>query len=278
MTTEVIPPAPAEQPDPAAAQEPPKRKRRGWLIALIVAVVLLVLLVVTFFIVDAVAKSYARDYVADRIIAVLGLPADAEVDVDLGGGSIILQALTGRVAQVDVGVPEVAFGELSGAATVHAEGVPLDANAPVESLDIRFQMTEEALAPLADNISGLELQSLTLEEPEIFAATEFDLFGFLLPVSMGLEPGAEDGRVTFTPTTIRIGEDEYSAPELAENPFFAALAGPLLQQQQMCVAQELPRALTITDVVVTGEHLVVSIDGDGAALGGPDLSTPGTCE
>lgn len=277
MTTEVIPPAPADEPAPAAT-EPPKRKRRGWLIALIVAVVLLLLLVVTFFIVDAVAKSYARDYVADRIIAVLGLPADAEVDVDLGGGSIILQALTGRVAQVDVGVPEVAFGELSGAATVRAEGVPLDANAPVDSLDIRFEMTEEALAPLADNISGLELQSLTLEEPQIFAATEFDLFGFLLPISMGLEPGAQDGRVTFTPTTVRIGEDEYSAGELAENPFFAALAGPLLQQQQLCVAQELPRALTVTDVAVDGALLVVSIDGDGAALGGPDLSTPGTCE
>ena len=276
MTTEVIPPQPAGEPAPA--QEGPKKKRRGWLIALIVAVVLLLLLVVAFFIADAVAKSYARDYVKERIIAVLGLPADAEVNVDLGGGSIILQALTGKVAQVDVDVPAVAFGELSGDATVHAEGVPLDSAAPVDSLDIRFEMTEENLAPLADNISGLELQSLTLEEPAIFAATEFDLFGFVLPISMGLEPGAQDGRVTFTPTTIRIDEDEYSAPELAENPLFAALAGPLLQQQQLCVAQELPRALTITDVVVEGDRLVVSIDGDGAALGGPELSEPGTCE
>lgn len=277
MTTEVLPPQPAGEPAPRR-QDRPKRKRRGWLVALVVAGVLLLVLVLAFFVADAAAKAYARDYVKERIIAVLGLPADAQVDVDLGGGSIILQALTGRVAEVDVGVPAVSFGELSGGATVHAEGVPLDAEAQVDSLDIRFEMSEEDLAPLADNISGLELHSLTLEEPAIFAATEFDLFGFVLPISMGLEPGAQDGRVTFTPTTIRIDDDEYSALELAENPLFAALAGPLLQQQQICVAQELPSGLTVTDVVVDGDLLVISIDGDGAALGGPALSEPGSCE
>lgn len=276
MTTEVLPASGPDEP-PASAAEPGPRKRRGLKVALIVVGVLLVLLVATFFVADAIAKNLARDYVKERIIAVLGLDRDADISVDLGGGSIILQALTGRVAVVDVEVPEVAFGELAGAATVHAEGVPLDANAPVEQLRIRFTMLEEHIAPLADNVTGLELQSLELEAPEIVARTEFDLFGFLLPIGMGLLPGAQDGRITFTPTTILIDEEEFSAPELAENPIFAAIAGPLLQQQQLCVAQELPRALTVADVEVVRDTLVVSITGDGAALGGPDLSTPGTC-
>src|SRR5690606_17946834 len=128
--------------------EPAPKRRRGLKIALLVAGVLVVLLVVAFFVLDAVGKNLARDYVKERIIAVLGLEPDADISVDLGGGSIILQALTGRVAVVDVEVPELAFGELQGAATVHAESVPLDQNAPVERLDIRFTMLEEHIEPL----------------------------------------------------------------------------------------------------------------------------------
>lgn len=274
--TQVLPIAPSTT-TPASEDAPPARRRRGPVIALVVAGALLVLLVVAFFVVDAIAKNLARDYVAERIIAVLGLEPDADVAVDLGGGSILLQALTGRVAVVDVEVPEVAFGELVGAATVHAEGVPLDADAPVDRLGIRFTMLEEHIAPLADNVTGLELQSLELEEPEIVARTEFVVFGIPIPIGMGLMPGAQDGRITFTPTTILIDEEEFSAPELADNPLFAAIAGPLLQQQRLCVAQELPRALTVADVEVVGETLVVSITGDGASLGG-DLSIPGTCD
>src|SRR5690606_33956828 len=100
------------------------------------------------------------------------------------------------------------------------------------------------IEPLADNLTGVELQSLELDEPELVARTEIDFLGLRLPVGMGFIPGAQDGRITFTPTTILLDEEEFSAPELAENPFFAAIAGPLLQQQQLCVAQELPRALT----------------------------------
>src|SRR5690606_23587488 len=143
------------------------------------------LLVVAFFVLDAAGKNLARDYVKERIIAVLGLEPDADISVDLGVGSIILQALTGRVAAVDVEVPELAFGELQGAATVHAESVPLDQNAPVERLDIRFTMLEEHIEPLADNLTGVELQSLELDEPELVARTEIDFLGLRLPVGMG---------------------------------------------------------------------------------------------
>jgi len=92
---------------------------------------------------------------------------------------------------------------------------------------------------------------------------------------MGIEPSAEDGQIVFTPTSIRLGNDTYTAKELRQT--FGGFASQLLRQQSFCVAENLPAALTIVDVDVVGKDLIVTIDGDGAALGGPDLSTSGTC-
>jgi hypothetical protein len=114
-----------------------------------------------------------------------------------------------------------------------------------------------------------------LEEPEIVASTQFSFFGFQIPVGMGIEPSADEGKIVFTPTSIRLGEDNYTAEELRET--FGGFADQLLQQQSFCVAENLPAALTIVDVDVVAKDLIVKVDGDGTALGGPDLSTPGTC-
>lgn len=276
MSTEILPVVP--EPQPAAEDvAPPRRKRRGWIVALVIVGVLLVLAVVGFFIADAVAKSYARDYVRERIVQVLGLPEDARVDVDLGGGSILLQAVAGRIDTVDIDVPEISFGALVGSAELSASGVPLDQNAPVETLAIRFLVDEDDVAALAGNLSGLELSGVELEAPAIVVASAFNVFGLELPIGMSIVPSAADGQLVFTPSGISIGEQELSADEVRANPLFSALAGPLLAQQSFCVADQLPSALTLTEARIVGQQLRLDIRGDGAALGGPGLSTPGTC-
>jgi len=51
----------------------------------------------------------------------------------------------------------------------------------------------------------------------------------------------------------------------------------LLKQQSYCVAQYLPKALTVTSVKVADHQLVMTISGDGAALGGSGFTTKGSC-
>jgi hypothetical protein len=290
--TEVLAPAaapaaaagPAAGADPAAAPEPevvvlpaPKRKRRRWPFVLGGIVLLLViLLVIGYFVGENYAKNYARDYIKQRIIAVLGIDPATPVTVDIGEGSVLFQALAGRLNEVDVTAEEVTFGTLSGAATIHAEGVPLDANAETRELDVTFAVAEEdVVSALSGNLSGLQLDSVALEEPEIVATTSFDFFGFKIPVGMGIVPSAEEGQIVFTPTSIRLGDETYTADELKES--FGGFADELLAQQSVCVNENLPVALTIVDVDVVAKDLVLKIDGDGVALGGSDLSTPGTC-
>lgn len=256
--------------------EPPKKKRRfGWLIALLVVAVLLV---VGFFVGDSIARQYATDLVRDRIIEVLKLDKNTDVAVDLGGGSILLQALAGSVNDVTVDVPELTFGEISAAATLTAGGVPLDTSKPVEKLGITVTVTEEQAQALKSFLSGIELKSIELGKGVISVATDFDVLGFLsIPVAVDLAPSATPGGISFEPKTIVLDGNEISVADLTANPLVSALAGQLLQSQTFCVAEYLPQALTIQDVDVIGEELVIQINGDGTALGGSAISTMGVC-
>ncbi len=281
MSTEILPagqpiePQPVEP--PTVVLEAPRKKRRGWLIALIVVGILVLLGVIAFLVADGIAKDYARDYVRARVIEVLQLPEDAEVDVDLGGGSIILQALAGRIQTVDVTVPELSFGELIGAAELHAEGVPLDELEPVDVLRVDFSVDEGDLASIAGSLSGLTLESIELEDPDIVVASAFSLFGLPIPVGMSLTPSAAEGQLVFTPSSVTVAESTFTAEALLNDPLFGLFARDLLKQQSVCVAGSLPQALVLTDAAVEGDVLVLSITGDGAALGGPELSTLGVC-
>lgn len=268
MSTEIL---------PAASVAPPKRKRRGWLVAVVVAGVLVLLGVIAFLVADGIAKDFARDYVRARVVAVLQLPADAKVDVDLGGGSIILQALAGRIQTVDVDVPALSFGALSGGAELHAEGVPLDETAPVDVLRIDVSIAEGDLASIAGSLSGLELASIELDDPEIVVASSFTVFGLPIPVGMSLTPSAADGQLVFTPSSVTVADNTFTADDLLDDPLFGLFARDLLKQQAVCVAGSLPQALELTDAAVDGDDLVLTVTGDGAALGGPGLSTLGSC-
>jgi hypothetical protein len=273
MSTEILPvdPVPIE---PTTLEKP--RRRRGWIIALVVVASVVVLGIVAFLIADAIAKDYARDYVRARIVEVLQLPDDAEVAVDLGGGSIILQALSGRVDEVDVAVPEVAFGELSGAVRLHAEGVPLDESAPVEALRIDFAIGADDLAALGQGGDAAAAPTFELTEGEVRLSSDFALFGATIPLGLSLEPSAADGALVLTPTSVTIGSETFEAGS-DDDSFLAQLVSGLFQPQTLCIAGSVPQALVFTGATVDDAELLLTFRGDGASFGGPELSTPGTC-
>jgi len=257
--------------------DPPKRKRRRWIGVLIGLVVLAILLVVGFFIADAYAKTYAEGYVRERIIETLKLDPTAQVDVDLGTGSVLLQAVRGALDEVNVHVDTITFGEITGEAQIAATGVPLDSAQPLDTLDIRVTVDEDNVKKLSGNFSGIELTSIDLQNDLIRIGSEFKFLFIAIPVAVDLNPTAKDGGINFDPVTILLGDDEISVADLRGNPQFSALAGDLLNSRDFCVASFLPQALTIEKVQIDGTDLIVDIDGDGTALSDPALSTLGTC-
>jgi hypothetical protein len=283
-TTEVIDPVAAPGASTAAQRtvviEPAPRKRKRWpWILLIVLVVLAGLLIAAFFIAERYVREYAENYAREQIVSVLSLPEDTPVRVTLGEGSIILQALSGAIGEVNVEADGVTFGELTGDAAITATRVPLDGTQPVETLDITMTIAEENVRTLAGSLSGLELDSIELQDGVIAISSEFTIFNIVrIPVGVDLAPAAQDGAITFDPVTIYLGEDPISVADLRDSPEFSGFAGALLQTQTVCVANSLPQALTVVDVRVVGSDLVVKVNGDDTPLSGPGLSTMGTCE
>jgi LmeA-like phospholipid-binding len=265
--------------DPAAPvpaiPTPAKRKRRVW--PFVVVVVVLVALIVGFFVADAAAKTYAQDQIKQKVVAALGVDPKTDVQVKLGGGSVLLQALSGKLSTVDVTIPQLAFGDLVGSATLHATEVPLNESAPLKKLAITYRVSEKNVRVLASDLSGMKLDSITLDQPEIVANASFSVFGFGIPVGLGLTPSASHGQLVFTPTSILVSGQKFTSKQLLATPGLGSLAKQLLKQQTFCVAQYLPKALTVTSVKVADRQLVLTISGDGQALGGTAFAKKGTC-
>jgi len=273
--TEVLPVAESAAPPPPA----PPRKRRRWLGWLVAVVVLIVLSVIGFFVAENYARSYAENLVRERIVEALALDPATEVAVDLGPGSLILQALGGKIDTVSVDVAALSFGAISGSAVITATGVPLDDTKPVETLGIVATVSEASVRELSGFLSGIELESIELGDGLITIGTEFSILGFIVvPVEVALEPSAVDGAISFNPVTISLNGADVSVEELRRNPQVAAIAGDLLASRDFCVASSLPQALTVVDVDVVGSNLVISIEGDGASLGGSGLTEFGVCK
>src|ERR1019366_992077 len=96
------------------------RVRRG----LIVVLVIVLVLMTGFFVADYFAKEYATGYIRDQIASSLGLPSTAPVAVNLGSGSILLQAVSGHIDDVNVSIDPIVLDGLAGSATLEARGVP----------------------------------------------------------------------------------------------------------------------------------------------------------
>jgi len=258
----------------ATPATPRKRHRlRNWLIAL-VAVVLVI--VIAWIVGDLVARDYAKSYVRDQIISTFDLPADQPMDVEIGPGSLILQAIQGSIDSVDVDIPKVALGDIEGDVTLALTGIPLSATEPVDTLRVKLAVDEANVQNLSGYLSDADNITIALQKDEVEIGTTFTIFSLKVPVSVGLVPSAVDGAVAFEPTEFTVNDASVSLADLKSGPL-AGVAGGLLSSQTYCIAEYLPMAITLTDVTVTDTDLVLSASGDGAALGGPEMTTLGTC-
>lgn len=259
----------------AASQPAPARPRRRGLIAVLVLVGILVVLGVAAVIAENVARAQAQSLIADQVRQALRLEADHPVDVAIEGGPVLLQAAGGGLERVVIEVPELAVGELRGDLTLIVEGTPLDTAQPTESLQAVFRVAEADVAALAGFFAGAVASDVRLDDREIRFETGFDIFGVPFSIGIGLTPTVEEGQLAFTPSSVVLGDQRLDAADLRAQ--FGGIVDPLLTSQRFCVAQYLPQALELTAVQVGDEQLVVVFDAAGAALGGPEFSTLGTC-
>jgi hypothetical protein len=250
-----------------------RRRRAPWILGGILVLVLL--LVAVYVVAETLLRDYATGRVKTEVAQGLALESEDDVGVDFAG-SLVLQALIGKIGQTDVTVEDATFGPLTGDLDIRAHGVPVDTSKPVDRLDVQLTVSEQNVQDLAEYMTAVQVADITLEEPEILAQTELSLLAVAVPVQLGLEPSAESGRLAFTPSSIELAGRRLTADELRASEF-GGVAGPLLQQQEVCVEEYLPQAFALLDVSVVGDELVATLTGADVRLTAAELQSVGSC-
>ncbi len=225
--------------------------------------------------VDTWARQQVADYITDKVQEVLSLDSDEPVSVQIAGVSVIAQVITGTLEQVDVGVSDVTLGEFTGGVALRAEGIPVDLSRPVDTVQIEFTVNEKSVQSIAHNLSATAIDRVELVDSEIRFASVFSLFGFSVDVGVGVEPFADGGEIGFTPTSVSLNGVRTSAADLTDR--FGPVAASLLQTRAICVARWLPVALTVDDVAVRDDNLVITIGADKAIVNDASLRQLGSC-
>ncbi len=251
---------------------PGRRRRRltTWLVVLVVVIAL-------FVAADFAARAYATGYIRQQVATALGLPSDDPVKVDLGPGSVILQAVGGHIGEVRVGVDRLTLGDLSGSAVLTAHDVPLSTTQPVGSLDLRVTVPAATITKAIAHVPALSSlhPTATVVGATIRSAGATSLFGIRIPVSAIVKPGVKDGVPTFDVQSLTASGATISAATLDK---YAPALGKLLRSgSSLCIADSLPKAFSLSAVALRHGSLVYTFSAHDVELNPSALSQKGSC-
>jgi hypothetical protein len=255
-------------------QREPRRRRRAWPWIVTLAIVL-ALVAGAAVGAEALARGAVEGGVRQLVVSQLDLPADQEVDVQVPG-LVIPQLLSGRLSQVDVASADVALGPVGGDVRVELTDVPISADSAAGPGRASVRLDQDQLRTLLSTIDGFPADTVEITPPTVTISSALTVFGAAVPIAVGLQPGAADGRLVLAPESFRLGEAQVSADDLRAQ--FGGLADVALREWSLCVASDLPAALTLTGVQVDADDRVVAeFAVDGAVVVDPALRANGTC-
>lgn len=244
-----------------------RRARWPWVL-LIVVLVVAVLVVAAEFVARAVLPGIVRGIVIEQ----LELPADQQLDVD-ASGVLLPQLIGGRLDELHLSTESATIGGITGAADVTAEGVPLRGGDLTDARGTVRINAEQFTALLAT--SELPIDDVAFAEPDVTVSGALPVLGFSVPVALTLTPGADAGELLLTPVSLQVAGATLNAQQIADR--FGSIADQLTETQRICIADQLPAGLTVTDLAVDGDEVVVDVQVNGAIVTDQALQENGVC-
>ncbi|AND16887.1 hypothetical protein C5D07_08810 [Rathayibacter tritici] len=250
------------------------RRGRGRRAALVV-VVTLVLLVIAAVVGDSVARRAVADRAAASLREALALPADRTVDVDVAGWAVLPQLIAGRLDRLDLRSSDVVFGELDGDVAATLIGVPVSAAGAIDSGSTTVAIEAASVARLVTERSTVPVDDVTLDPPLVRVSASVDVLGVTLGAGVGMQLAAVAGAIQLTPAEISAAGATFSATDFRDR--FGAVSGDLLAPTSLCIADSVPRGLTLTGVEVAEESLNATFALSPMVLSDPEQQEPGSC-
>lgn len=261
--TEVIGDAPA----PAAV---PPRRRPGWLKPLLWTVGSIVVVLVLLVVADAVTRAVAEQRVAAEIEKNLPSSVQADVQVHIGGFSVLGQFLGGSFESVELDAPHATVNGAPLSASIHATGVPADFSKPVQSATGTLSISQDSLNKLV-TIPGAK-GDITLGDGVIGYDGTIDLLGLPVDYTVSATAKAAGDTVLLTPgkATVSAGSGNVNITRLIQA---LTANGPF----PVCAAQYLPKGVTVTDITVTPRHATVTLSASDFVMNEEFLHSKGSC-
>jgi hypothetical protein len=252
----------------------PKKKHRGRTAAIVVVIVLAVL-VAAVAVLDNVARGYAANLIQTKVRSSLSLPASTPVDVTVEGASVLLQLATGKLQQVDIGVPSLSVGALTGDAELTVHGIPIDQSQPIDSANLTFSTGEAGLQKLLAGFSSIPISTVAITSGAIDLGGSFTVFGVNIPVSIAVTPKAVGGELALTPKSFLLSGAAISPAQLTKT--FGGVGADLTQTQKICIASVLPKAFHLDQISVKGKTVHLAVSTKSVVLNDSLFTTKGTC-
>lgn len=253
---------------------PVRRKKRWWIGVLIAVVVVAVLGVAA----ELVLRQVIPNRVTEIVREELDLPADAPVDVTLGG-SALLNALRGGIGDVTVEIPRAPIVEgVEVDARAHAEFSPFDPeHGSIRGATAELTVPKDQLGAVIKILTSGVADTGEVSNGDLVVGRTIEALGQSLPITARLAFAVNDGDVEVEPRGVAAAGLDLSAEQISR--LTGSLLDPVLKPQTVCVRDRLPAGITLTEIslskagsVTIGAKLAPDI------LSNPAMLEPGTCE
>ncbi|SFR87115.1 Protein of unknown function [Agromyces sp. CF514] len=253
--------------DAAASGATPERRRtgRGWIIAGAIVLAVAALLVVA----DLVTRSIIEQRIAAEAEAAFPEQVQGDVDVEIGGFSVLAQLLTGSIGQITADAPDLQVEGSPIAVHLVAHGVPVQQDGTVDFVEGSVTADAASLNALIDT-PGVDGE-ITLGDGVVGYQGQIQLLGIEVDYSVTAEAEAAGTSVLLTPVGVEFGSGDRT---LALDDLPGLLRNPL----DVCVAKYLPQGAEVSGIEITPDRAVVSFQARDLPLGEEALQVTGTCD
>lgn len=253
-----------------SASRTARPRRRGGLVWVTLAVILVAfaaLLVVA----DIIVRGIAEDRLAQQVRANLPDGVDGQVDVEIGGFSVLAQVLAGTMDRIELSSAALDVNGTPVAIDVIGEGVPVDLASPVRVITGVITVDETSLNRLV-NVPGV-IGSFTLGDGLIGYGGTIEVLGLGLDYSATARPTAAGENVLLVPESVEVT----SGAGIVD---VSGVVDRILGDDPLaiCVAQYLPDGVEVHDLAVSPGSATVELRAKGLVLDEASLADMGSCD
>jgi len=246
---------------------PRSRAARVWITIAAVIVAVAALLVVA----DVVVRNLAQERVAEEIRSNLPEGVEGDVDVTIGGFSVVAQYLSGTMDRVELSAPELTVNDVPLGVHVVAEGVPVDLASPVAHLTAVIDADQDAVDRLI-TVPGVD-GGFTLGDGLVGYDDTIDVFGIPIGYSVTARPTAAGDTVLLQPEGVEVTSGGGAVD-------VSGLVGRLLGDDPLpiCVAEYLPDGVEVNDITIAPGTATVELEARDITLDEASLTSTGSCD